>query len=483
MAGREGNTPSLLEVGVVEKTTRKGLSRRGVEESMAGSTLLKTSIDIWRAGRSKPAGIRLRQETRLAELIRFARANSPYYARKYSHLPKTETSLQQIPPVTKKELMAHFNEWVTYPEITLDSVREFVSQPSLIGHLYLDRYLVSTTSGSTGEPGIFIQDHHSDSTMKALMAIRGTTKLTWRDIRKVIAKGGRNAAICSTAERLRLKRPASGKIKTFSIQSPLPALVEGLNAYQPAIMGGYATAMEVLAEEQKAGRLHVEPVAILLGGEKLYPHVRSTLEFVFQAPVLDLYGGTEATALTFECEEGHLHVNTDWVIFEPIDEFYQPVPPGTQSHSVLITNLANKVQPLIRYELTDRVTLSPEPCACGRPFPVVQVEGRTNDILKFSAANGELVSILPLGLKGVVEEIAAVRRFQLIQTAADRLAVRLEVQEGNPEDRVWEAVSRALSEYLAARGITAISIEKSGELPKRHPKSGKFQHVLIDYGE
>lgn len=146
-------------------------------------------------------------------------------------------------------------------------------------------------------------------------------------------------------------------------------------------MGGYPTVMGILAEEQKAGRLNIHPVAILNGGEKLYPNVREKLESVFQSRVLDLYGGTEATAMTLECEENHFHVNTDWIIFEPVDEHYQPVPPGKQSHSVLITNLANRIQSIVRYDVTDRVIISPEPCKCRRPFPVVQVEGRTDDIL------------------------------------------------------------------------------------------------------
>lgn len=78
--------------------------------------------------------------------------------------------------------------------------------------------------------------------------------------------------------------------------------------------------------------------------------------------------------------------------------------------------------------------MSPEPCKCGRPFPGVQVEGRTDDILKFSAPNGQVVNILPLALKTIVEEITGVRRFQLIQTAPDQLIVRIEVDEGNPRD-------------------------------------------------
>ncbi|MGE6716477.1 phenylacetate--CoA ligase family protein [Peribacillus frigoritolerans] len=451
---------------------------------------LKTIMDIWKVKQSKPEGLLSRQQSRLADLISFARSNSRYYAQKYRELPDHITSLQQLPPVTKSELMTHFNDWVTDPEVTIESVKEFVSDMSLIGHLYLGRYMVSTTSGSTGVPGIFIQDKGSDTVMKSLVAFRGTIKLKWSDMLKIVVKGGRNAAVCSTAghftafstaERLRLKRPSNGKIKVFSIHSPLSTLVKELNEYQPVVLGGYATVMEILAEEHKAGRLHIQPVAILLGGEKLYPNIRAKLESVFQARVLDMYGSTEATAMTFECEEGHFHVNTDWIIFEPVDEYYQPVPPGKQSHSVLITNLANRIQPLIRYELTDRVIMSLEPCKCGRPFPVIQVEGRTDDILKFSATNGQIVNILPLALKTIVEEIPGVKRFQLIQTASDQLTVRLEMDEDNSRDQVWENVREALLDYFATQGLITISIEKSDELPQRNPKSGKYQHIWIDY--
>ncbi len=56
-----------------------------------------------------------------------------------------------------------------------------------------------------------------------------------------------------------------------------------------------------------------------------------------------------------ECAHGLFHVNSDWYILEPVDEDYRPVAPDVGSHTVLITNLANRVQPLIRYDLGDRV--------------------------------------------------------------------------------------------------------------------------------
>jgi phenylacetate-coenzyme A ligase PaaK-like adenylate-forming protein len=154
------------------------------DTTMENLTPLKTAIDIWRMKSGKPEDILSRQQSRLADLIRFARLNSRYYAKKYRELPENITNLQQTPTVTKSELMAHFNEWVTDPAVTIESVKEFVSDMSLIGQLYLGRYMVSTTSGSTGVPGIFIQDKGSDTIMKILMAIRGTTKLKWSDLWK-----------------------------------------------------------------------------------------------------------------------------------------------------------------------------------------------------------------------------------------------------------------------------------------------------------
>lgn len=97
---------------------------------------LKAVMDIWKVKRGKPEDIPSRQQSRLAELISFARSNAPYYAQKYSELPEQITSLQQIPPVTKSELMANFNDWVTDPEVTIESVKEFVSDMSLVGQLF-----------------------------------------------------------------------------------------------------------------------------------------------------------------------------------------------------------------------------------------------------------------------------------------------------------------------------------------------------------
>jgi phenylacetate-CoA ligase len=197
----------------------------------------------------------------------------------------------------------------------------------------------------------------------------------------------------------------------------------------------------------------------------------------FGCAVSNYYGSSEAVGLTFECKHRQLHVNSDWYLLEPVDEHDQPVPPGQLSSAVLVTNLANRVQPLIRYRMGDRVTISPDPCPCGSPFPVIRVIGRTDEILTFPAPQGGIVRILPLAIVTVAEETPGVYSCQIIQTEPLKLQVRLAVKETDEVEIVWEALQARLLTYLAGQGVANMTIEKAPEPPQLHPKSGKFQQV------
>ena len=154
-------------------------------------------------------------------------------------------------------------------------------------------------------------------------------------------------------------------------------------------------------------------------------------------------------SIAFGCDEGWLHVNADWVLLEPVDDDYRPTPPGEPSRTVLLTNLANRVQPIIRYDLGDSVIVKPEPCACGSPLPAIKVEGRHDDVLSMVAPDGRIVRLLPLALTTVVEDAARVPRFQIVQTAPDRLLLRLDCRDaGRPAGslaRGGEGPARAIS--------------------------------------
>ena len=101
-----------------------------------------------------------------------------------------------------------------------------------------------------------------------------------------------------------------------------------LNAYQPAIVATYTTAAEMLAEEQACGRLRLRLREVWTGGECLPPATRARLQSAFGCPVRSSYGASEFLPIAWECEHLNLHVNSDWVILEPVDAERQPVAPG-----------------------------------------------------------------------------------------------------------------------------------------------------------
>jgi phenylacetate-CoA ligase len=381
-------------------------------------------------------------------------------------------------------MMSHFDDWVSDPAVTRQGVEAFIADPSLIGHDYLNRYVVCTTSGSTGTLAMLVHDHGAFTVYNVLGYIRSLPVFlaTLRNIgallrgkahlASVFVTGGHFLGNTMMARRSRTMPWRAKTQRLFSALAPTPQLVRELNAFQPVMLGGYPSALEVLAQEQQAGRLHIHPVVINAAGETLTDAARRHIAASFGCPVSNYYGSSEAVGLTFECKRHRLHVNSDWYLLEPVDEEDRPVPTGQLSSAVLVTNLANRVQPLIRYKMGDRVTISPDLCPCGSPFPVISVIGRTDEVLTFPAPQGRAVQILPLAIVTVAEETPGVYSCQLIQTESLKLTVRLSVNGAGEERAVWEGLRARLAAYLAEQGIDGVTIEKAAEPPHLRNRIG-----------
>lgn len=151
--------------------------------------------------------------------------------------------------------------------------------------------------------------------------------------------------------------------RVLSVQRPLHEIVAELNAFDPTILSGYPSALEQLADEQLAGRLHLRPILAEIAGESVAPDAGSRMEAAFGCEIHNAYGASEFPFFAFSCSHGWLHVSSDWAILEPVDEDFRPTPAGTASHTVLLTNLANRIQPIVRYDLGDSVLVKPDPCS------------------------------------------------------------------------------------------------------------------------
>ena len=444
--------------------------------------------DAHRAHRQGTEAIRGRQKARLAELVAYAREHSAFYRDLYRGLPGNVEDVTLLPVTNKGELMARFDEIATDPAVKLAAVHEFVADPTRIGHRFAGKYLVATTAGTTGTRGIFVLDDRYWAVTSGLMGILAAKWLSWRDVVRLVGRGARFAEVVATgghflsvaaSTRESRERPRRHRsLGVFSVHTPLPRLVADLNGFHPALLGGYASVLRLLASEQQAGRLQVDPVLVLSTAEGLPPDERDRLERVFGAVVREVYGCTESGYSAYGCAEGWLHLLEDWVIVEPVDADLRPVRPGTVSHTVLVTNLANRVQPIIRYDVGDRILLRPDPCPCGDQAPAIRVQGRASDVLTFPTADGRgVVTVPPLALGTVVDRTPGVELFQIVQTAPTSLSMRLLPDSGAEPNRVRAAVREGITSLLSDLGLSHVTVEPAPEPPEQ-TTGGKYRTVI-----
>ncbi len=439
------------------------------------------------------AGVRLR-DARLAALLASAFDDSPFYRRRRPGLGGGVPPLAQVAPVEKAELMQHFDDWATDRRINRAGVDAFLSQPGRLDDAYLGRYLVWTSSGTTGEPGIFVQDEQSLAAFDALDTLRlhGGPALTlpwpsWTGAQRyafAAATGGHFAGVASIA---RLQRIAASmtlvpwlvpQLQTFSVQQPLAALAAELQAFAPTVLITYPSCADALAQAQAEDSMRLALSEVWVGGEQLSAEQRARIRAAFGCRVHNNNGSSEFYAMAWECADGHLHLNHDWLVLEPVDRQLRPVAPGEVSDSVLLTNLANRTQPLLRYRLSDSLRILTECCSCGSRFPAIEVHGRADHTVVLHDAQRREVKLLPLALTTAIEEGGQVTRFQVLCPATDRLELRFESGQPDP-DAAFEGACSALRSFLAEHGVHGVRVARSHQPPLRSRGSGKLQRVLM----
>ncbi|MBU2411131.1 MAG: phenylacetate--CoA ligase family protein, partial [Gammaproteobacteria bacterium] len=430
-----------------------------------------------------------RSRTRLAELVAHAVRHSPMHAQRFAGRAPEGIALSEFPVSRKADLMRHFDAWVTDPALRLANLRRFVADPRRIAEPWLGRYIVWESSGSSGEPGIFVQDAAAMAVNDALEAIRRPSLRPWQrlldplgladQIAFVGAIGGHFASTVSV-ERIRRTSPAQAKrLHQVSFLQPLDALVRELDHLRPDIVATYPSVAVLLAQERLAGRLHFAPAEIWTGGENFSKRARTHVQQAFGCPVSHSYGASEFLALASECEHGGMHFNSDWAILEPVDEHGHPVAEGGLASTTLLTNLANHVQPLLRYDIGDRVSFLPHACACGSALPLIAVDGRCEETLVLGRGSAKRVHLLPLALTTVLEDDAGLFDFQLVQRGPCDLTLSSRLG-GEAGRRMLKRACDALHAYLAKLGATGVRIRSEPGQAARVGRSGKAVRVLAE---
>jgi phenylacetate-CoA ligase len=443
--------------------------------------------DLRAAKKEGARALERRRGRRLAAAVAHARAHSPYYRELYRELPWHVDDITLLPVTDKKKLMARFDDWVTDPDVTHERVRAFIDDPALVGTDFLGKYRVGTTSGSSGVRGIFVYDRGSTAVTGALALRAFGSWLTAADAAAIVARGGRAAWVLATGGHFGsstvLPRSVakhggnSGLLRVLSVFMPMPELVEQLNRFRPSVLIGYAGQLSLLAREQEAGRLRISPRLVVLAAEGLTDPGYERIRRAFRARIGNGYGACEFMSTAISCSHGWLHVNCDWGFLEPVDADHRPVPPGERSHTVLVTNLANRVQPILRYDLGDSVVARPEPCPCGNPFPAVRAQGRASEALTFHSEAGLPVDVAPIALAGVVDRAPGLELAQVVQSGPTAMSVRVRAAHNANAERVWQAIRDEIHRFMAHHGLQHVTVERSTD-PPQQSAGGKYRLII-----
>mgnify|MGYP001501716727 CR=1 FL=1 len=388
---------------------------------------------------ASPKDVFRRQQRNLRRLLTDAKAHSPFYARRFAGIDVGTCDLSALPTVSKAELMSNLDDVFTDRRVKRADIERFIADRQNLGRLFLGTYGISHTSGSQGQPALIVQHKSELIQMFAVQFMRGAKlRNRWTPHLNRLFHPARMAVMTqhagfypSGAAFSYLPdgiKPCVNVLK-LSVFDPIETSVAQLNAFRPEFIVGYASSLDVLAREERAGRLKLKSAGCLelvtSISEPLPPDAAQALREAFGVPVSNQYAMGECMCLSCGClETPGAHLNADLAVLEVVANHNQPVPPGTPGSKVLLTNLSNRVQPFIRYEIDDLVTMSPTPCGCGSPLPLItSITGREKD--KFWIEVGGKYRELPyyVFLAGLHHELGMAEH-QVLQTGKNSFVIR-----------------------------------------------------------
>ncbi len=395
--------------------------------------------------------LRSERRDRLRALLRAARSGSPWHRRRLAGIDPDrfdEDDLDRIPPMTKADLMANWDDVVTDRRLTLDHVERHLAGLTSDAYLFDEVHAIAS-GGSTGTRGVYVYGWEPWAVAYAgfvRMNVwdRAVTPELAAAPNTIAMVAARHATHMTSAIAETFSNPALHVVR-FPISLPIQQIVDGLNELQPTTLLAYASALGMLVGEVRAGRLRIAPRRIISTSEPLFPEMRRSVEEVFQAPVANIYGTSEAGPMAIGCwRSAGLHLSDDLVIVEPVDRAGRRVGIGVRSDHIYVTAIANPTLPLIRFEMTDQVELLDRRCPCGSAHRLIaDVEGRVDDV--FAYEGGVLVH--PHVFRSVLCRDRGIVEYQVCQTATGAQVLAI----GLPADAT--GIERSISGELRRLGV------------------------------
>ena len=427
--------------------------------------------------------IRTLQDKKLRKLLYYAYDHSTYYRKTFEQKGITREHIDRLPlsafpTMDKKMLMEHFDEIVTVPDIRQEEFRKFDEIVSPVANhgkfgkaklpeceksvrkaevktssdekLFREKYHVVHSSGSTGVPRYFVYDASAWNQM-LLGIIRGALwDMAMPQILKLLSGGLRILYIAATDGRYGGAMAVGDGIdgvgaeqRFLDIKTPLSEWIHCVKEFEPDIIIGYPSAIKILGGLVESSEVSVDVCRVISCGEPLAPGLRNYLEKTFGAVVVNFYGASESLALGVETNgtEGmYLFDDMNYIEIE--------------NGKMYLTSLYNYVQPLIRYEISDRLTLKQTEES---RYPFMQADillSRSEDILWFEDNKGKRDFLHPLAVEGICVE--GLLDYQFRQTDNDAFEMQAQVREDGRKMYVQKEILKQMKQILHEKNMDGV---------------------------
>lgn len=391
------------------------------------------------------AQLREKQHADLVAMLRHARAQIPFYrARDVA----AHDDIRAWPILRKDDVVRHRDALVD----------ERADKATL---------RIAHTGGSTGQPLAYWYDRHKHELMRAGM-MRSYLWSGWRPGEKILNLWGARQDVKARGLRKRLADfiAAETTIGAYEYtERDLADWVERIRRYRPALLQGYASILAELARYVADRKLRLPALkGVYSTAEVLHDWQRERMESAFGCKVFNQYGSREVPNIAVECRHGNMHVFTDMVYLESV--------PEDGEDKLLITSLTNRLMPFIRYDIGDAGRLRHGDCACGSPFPLLEMGVcRSNDLIKTRA--GKVV--YPAYFIHLLDGLDGVTQYRFVQTAFDRMTLHLVTARPLGADIEAGLQGRLRADLDPAMALEIRYVEA---IPRTH--SGKHRFVIRD---
>jgi phenylacetate-CoA ligase len=402
----------------------------------------------------------------------------PYYRRKYQGIHPTRFELGHLPPTSKRELRANFDEVFADPRITWSALEEYFRQPFSFQRRFLGEYLAFHSSGSTGQPSFVVWGEREFGAATGML-------LTGPGVRAAEEPGSRR--------RPRWHRPRLayvgilddyvggnswvhalrrfGHVKMFSISEPLERLCADLQEFQPHVLAAKPHVTARLARCQKRGQLNLRCLErATVAGECMRSGDELDIAEGFGVPPCDSYSTCETGPIARQVgRERTLAIFGRQVIVELLDEADRPIRGYHLPGRVTVTSLYNRTMPIIRYDVGDVASFVPG----GPPFSrLSRIQGRQTGAFRI----GEGVASRTLAEFPFWNvHVAGLDGLQVIQTGPSRLRVLTQWRSESRSNGAQGELERRIAELVASpsgrpdvsveyESVDAIPFDRSGKL-------------------